>query len=120
MVNDEDYVFEEEPLEEASIEPEPTRLKSIPLSIEQKEELKQAQSRLKAKPVRPKAGMRVLFFSRLVPGLYDGIIREVSRSGAYIHLEGEFTGTQWEKWVERDQILEELGGVPPPPQKGNE
>jgi len=114
MIDGEDYLFEEALPEEASIGPQSTRLRSIPLSNEQKEELKQAQSRLKLKPVRPRVGMRILFFSLPEAVIHDGTVKEVSRSGTYIHLEGEFTGTSWERWVDRDQILEELEAIDEP------
>ena len=109
MTNEEDFVLEEDLEDEESIGPGPAKLKSIPLSDEQKEELKQAQSRRREKPVRPKTGMRVLFVSLPDASIHDGTVKEVSRSGTYIHLGGEFAGTPWDRWVERDQVLEELG-----------
>jgi len=100
--------FEEDSIGEASVGPGLAKIKSIPLSDEQKQELKQAQSRRREKPVRPKTGMRVLFVSFPDASVHDGTVKEVSRSGTYIHLGGEFSGKPWDRWVERDHVLEEL------------
>jgi hypothetical protein len=104
----EELAVGEDPVDEASIGPGPAKLKSIPISDEQKQELKQAQSRRRGKPVRPKTGMRVLFVSFPDASIHDGTVKEVSGSGTYIHLVGEFSGKPWGRWVERDHVLEEL------------
>ena len=102
---------EEDSMGEASGGPGPAKLKPIPLSDDQKKELKQAQARIKSGPVRPRAGMRVLFVSFPDASIHDGTVKEVSRSGTYIHLGGEFAGTPWDRWVERDHVLEELEAI---------
>jgi len=112
MIDGEDYLFEEALPEEASIGPQSTRLRSIPLSNEQKKELKQAQARIKSGPVRPRAGMRVLFVLGHDMSLHDGIVEEVALSRNFVCLSGDSDGRPWKRWVERQQVLEELEANP--------
>ena len=102
---------EEDLIEEISVGPGLAKLKSIPLSDEQKQELKQAQSRRREKPICPKVGMRVLFFISPEGFINDAVIDEISLSGNFIHLTWEFGGKPLEAWLDRQHLIEELEAI---------
>ena len=102
----------EDLVDEVSTGPGPAKLKSIPLSDEQKKDLKQAQARIKSGPVRPRAGMRVLFVLGQDMSFHDGIVEEVALSRNFVCLSGDSDGRPWKRWVERQQVLEELEANP--------
>lgn len=95
-------------IEETSVGPGLASLKSIPLSDEQKQDLKQAQSRRREKPLRPKVGMRVLFFISPEGFINDAVIDEISFSGNFIHLKWEYGGKPLEAWLDKQHLIEEL------------
>ena len=95
-------------IEETSVGPGIANLKSIPLSDEQKQELKQAQSRRREKPICPKVGMRVLFFISPEGFINDAVIDEISSSGNFIHLKWEYGGKPLEAWLDKQHLIEEL------------